>query len=253
MAKKSGKGGLGSGYMHFFAQRFNKKPKIVRLAEGMRQEREVERGSVLTEIPKITSSQIEEIDFYAINAPYTYARIIYNREKSEYIYEGIEPQLTTREKEMMNYLKDTLKMTLGYDWEEMTDKDRSEYLEENLKAIIKSRGMKINLLTEDKLRYYILRDFVGYGPIDILIQDEMVEDTSCDGVGIPLFIFHKTLESIKCSVIFEDEDELNSFVILLGQRCGRQVSVSQPILDGTSTEGHRIQATYSKEVTTRGA
>ena len=253
MAKKSGKGGLGSGYMHFFAQRFNKKPKIVRLAEGMRQEREVERGSVLTEIPKITSSQIEEIDFYPINAPYTYARIIYNRENSEYIYEGIEPQLTTREKEMMNYLKDTLKMTLGYDWEEMTDKDRSEYLEENLNAIIKSRGMKINLLTEDKLRYYILRDFVGYGPIDILIQDEMVEDTSCDGVGIPLFIFHKTLESIKCSVIFEDEDELNSFVILLGQRCGRQVSVSQPILDGTSIEGHRVQATYSKEVTTRGA
>jgi flagellar protein FlaI len=253
MAKKSGKGGLGSGYMHFFAQRFNKKPKIVRLAEGMRQEREVERGSVLTEIPKITNSQIEEIDFYPINAPYTYARIIYNRENSEYIYEGIEPQLTPREKEIMNHLKDTLKMTLGYDWEEMTDRDRKEYLEENLDAIIKSRGMKINMLTEDKLRYYILRDFVGYGPIDILIQDEMVEDTSCDGVGIPLFIFHKTLESIKCSVIFEDEDELNSFVILLGQRCGRQVSVSQPILDGTSTEGHRIQATYSKEVTTRGA
>jgi flagellar protein FlaI len=241
------------GYMEFFNQRFNKKPKIVRLAEGMRQEKQVERGSVLTEIPKITNPHIEEIEFYVVNEPYTYVRIIYNEERSEYIYEGIEPQLMPRERELMYYLKDTLKMTLGYDWEEMSDRDRREYLEENLNAIIKSRGMKINPITEDKLRYYILRDFVGYGPIDLLIQDERVEDTSCDGVGIPLFIFHKKYESIKTSIIFEDEDELNSFVILLGQRCGRQVSVSQPILDGTSFEGHRIQATYSKEVTTRGA
>jgi flagellar protein FlaI len=241
------------GYMNFFNQRFNKKPKIVRLAEGQRQEKQVERGSVLTEIPKITNPHIEEIAFYPVNPPHTYVRIIYNEERSEYIYEGIEPQLMPRERELMNYLKDTLKMTLGYDWEEMTDRDRREYLEENLDAIIKSRGMKINPITEDKLRYYILRDFVGYGPIDILIQDERVEDTSCDGVGIPLFIFHKKYESIKTSKVFDDEDELNSFVILLGQRCGRQVSVSQPILDGTSYEGHRIQATYSKEVTTRGA
>jgi flagellar protein FlaI len=250
---KKTKGGIGSSYMSFFAQRFNKSPKVVRLAEGMKHEREVERGSVLTDIPKITDPQIEEIDFYAVNEPFTYVRIIYNEAKSEYIYEGIEPQLTGRERETMNYLKDTLKMTLGYDWEEMSDKDRKEYLDENLGAIIKSRGMKINPLAEDKLRYYILRDFIGYGPIDLLIQDERVEDTSCDGVGIPLFIFHKKYESIKTSVVFKDEDELNSFVILLGQRCGRQVSVSQPILDGTSFEGHRIQATYSKEVTTRGA
>jgi flagellar protein FlaI len=251
-AKKS-KGGLGSSYMSFFAKRYNKKPKIVRQAEGVRQEREMERGSVLTAIPKITNPNIEEIAFYTVNEPYTYVRIIYNEANSEYIYEGIEPQLSGREKVMMEYLKDTLKMTLGYDWEEMSDKDRREYLEENINAIIKSRGIKMNPLTEDKLHYYILRDFVGYGPIDILIQDEQVEDTSCDGVGIPLFIFHKKYESIKTSIVFEDENELNSFVILLGQRCGRQVSVSQPILDGTSTEGHRIQATYSKEVTTRGA
>lgn len=250
---KKTKGGIGSSYMSFFAQRFNRGPKVVRLAEGMKHEREVERGSVLTAIPKITDPQIEEIDFYAVNEPYTYVRIIYNEAKSEYVYEGIEPQLTGRERETMNYLKDTLKMTLGYDWEEMSDKDRREYLEENLGAIIKSRGMRINPIAEDKLRYYILRDFVGYGPIDLLIEDERVEDTSCDGIDIPLFIFHKKYESIKTSVIFEDEDELNSFVILLGQRCGRQVSVSQPILDGTSIEGHRIQATYSKEVTTRGA
>ncbi|MEE9150859.1 MAG: type II/IV secretion system ATPase subunit [Thermoplasmata archaeon] len=252
-AKKSKPNSLKNRYMSFFTQHFNKQPVKVRLAEGMRQEREVEKGSVLTEIPKIDDPNIEEIEFYSINEPYTYARIIYNEEKSEYVYHGIEPQLTFREKELLSFLKETLKMTLAYDWEEMSEKDRSEYLEENLKALIRSRALKMNPVTEDRLRYYILRDFIGYGPIDVLLQDENVEDTSCDGVDIPIFIFHKKFESIKTSVVFEDEDELNSFVILLGQRCGRQVSVSQPILDGTSIEGHRVQATYSNEITTRGA
>ena len=54
-------------------------------------------------------------------------------------------------------------------------------------------------------------------------------------------------------MIFDDEDILNSFVVMLGQRCGKQISVANPILDGTSVEGHRVQATYSKEVTTRGS
>jgi flagellar protein FlaI len=240
-------------YMTFFASRFNKQPVKVMLAEGTREEKTVQRGSVLTEIPEITDPNIEEVEFYSVVEPFTYVRILYNDARSEYIYEGIEPQLSKREEELLTYMKDTLKMTLGYDWEEMSDKDRKEYLEDNIKALIRSRGLKINPNTEDKLRYYVLRDFVGYGPIDLLIQDAEVEDTSCDGVDIPIFIFHRKLESIKTSVIFEDEDELNSFVILLGQRCGRQVSVSQPILDGTTGEGHRVQATYAREVTTRGS
>jgi flagellar protein FlaI len=85
------------------------------------------------------------------------------------------------------------------------------------------------------------------------MADPRIEDVSCDGTGIPLFIFHQKYESIKTNVVFADEDVLNSFAVMLGQRCGKQLSVANPILDGTSYEGHRVQATYSKEVTTRGS
>jgi len=85
------------------------------------------------------------------------------------------------------------------------------------------------------------------------MADDRIEDVSCDGTGVPLFIYHQKYESIKTDVSFDDEKELNSFVIYLGQRCGKQVSVSVPILDGTTTEGHRVQATYGQEVTTRGS
>jgi flagellar protein FlaI len=112
--------------------------------------------------------------------------------------------------------------------------------------------MRVDQTARKKIGYYIIRDFVGYGPIDALMRDENVEDISCDGVDVPLFLFHRKFESIRTQLRFHDEDSLNSFVVALAQRCGKQISVSNPILDGTTPEGHRVQATYSREVTTRG-
>src|SRR3990170_4258890 len=133
------------------------------------------------------------------------------------------------------------------------DRTKAEYVKEAIQSILMSRGIKLEVTTREKLEYYIIRDFVGYGPIDTLMGDLRIEDVSCDGVAIPLYIFHQRFESVKTSVVFPDDDVLNNFVVSLGQRCGKQISVAAPILDGTSVEGHRVQATYAREVTTRGS
>src|SRR2546422_273365 len=150
-------------------------------------------------------------------------------------------------------IKDSLNRTLEYEWDKMAEKDKKEYLQEAVDSFIQSRGLRLAPASKDKIVYYIIRDFVGYGPVDVLMNDLRIEDVSCDGTSIPLFIFHQKFESLKTNVIFDDEDALNSFTVMLGQRCGKQISVANPILDGTSVEGHRVQATYSKEVTTRGS
>jgi len=211
------------------------------------------RGSLITEIPKIDDPSIEVADIYPVVEPYSFVRVTFNKESSEYILEMIEPALTEKEESLLNLIKDTLKRTLGYEWDKLTELDKGEYLTESVESYIKSRGVRIDPLVRKKIGYYIARDFVGYGKVDALIKDENVEDISCDGVGIPLFIFHRKYESIKTSLSFNDEDLLNSYVVALGQRCGKQISVSSPILDGTTPEGHRVQATYSREVTTRGS
>jgi len=211
------------------------------------------RGSYLTHIPEITSKSIEEIEVIPIREPYAYGRVIYDHDRSEYLYEVWEPQLDDKEQKLLSMLKDSLGRTLEYEWDKMAAKDKEEYLKEAVESFIKSRGLRLEPSSKDKVVYYIIRDFVGYGPVDVMMQDPRVEDVSCDGTNIPLFVFHQKYESIKTAIIFPDEDVLNSFVIALGQRCAKQLSVANPILDGTSVEGHRIQATYSKEVTTRGS
>jgi len=211
------------------------------------------KGSPYTEIPPITDPDIQEMAFYPVVDPFSYVRVTYNAATSDYIMNVIEPVLTEDEDALLKKIKTTFEMILDYEWAKLDHMNKKTYLERSVDSYIKSRGIRLEPISEDKVKYFITRDFVGYGPIDAMMSDTHVEDVSCDGVGIPLFLFHSKFESIKTNVVFEDEDDLNSFVISLGQRCGKQLSVSNPILDGTTPEGHRVQATYAREVTTRGA
>jgi len=210
-------------------------------------------GSAVTVIPEITDPAIEVLDQYSVVSDYAFVRITYNNNLSEYLYEVIEPALSREEQELLDLLKDTLHRTLGYEWEKLTQLDKEEYLRESVDSFIRTRGIKVEQLAKKRISYYIIRDFVGHGPIDVMMRDDMVEDISCDGYNVPIFIFHGKWESTRSNIIFTNEDELNSFVVTLAQRSGKQISVAAPILDGTTVEGHRVQATYSREVTTRGS
>ncbi|MBN1110404.1 MAG: type II/IV secretion system ATPase subunit [Methanomassiliicoccales archaeon] len=213
----------------------------------------VRPGSAITVVPEITDPAIEILDQYPVVADYAFVRITYNNTISEYLYEVIEPALTREEEDLLELIKDTLHRTLGYEWERLTRLDKEEYLRDSVDSFIRSRGIRVEQLTKKRIAYYIIRDFVGHGVIDVMMRDDMVEDISCDGYNVPLFTFHGKWESTRTNIIFTNEDDLNSFVVTLAQRSGKQISVASPILDGTTAEGHRVQATYSTEVTTRGS
>ena len=56
--------------------------------------------------------------------------------------------------------------------------------------------------SKDKVFYYIFREFLGYGPIDILMEDDDIEDISCDGHQVPIFLYHKKYEAISTNIYF---------------------------------------------------
>jgi flagellar protein FlaI len=210
-------------------------------------------GTFITAMPPLAETEMKELEVAAVNPPYSYSRISYNDRTKEYLYEVIEPQLSRHEQELVTHLKSTLAKILGSETSTLTAGEKKSYLRGEVEEYFRTRQITLSPLSTERIVYYIQRDFVGYGPIDALILDPLVEDISCDGVDVPLFIYHGHYESVKTSVVFADEDTLNSFIVALGQRCGKAVSVSAPILDGTTPEGHRVQATYAREITTRGA
>ncbi|MFQ5871729.1 MAG: type II/IV secretion system ATPase subunit, partial [Candidatus Geothermarchaeales archaeon] len=77
-----------------------------------------------------------------------------------------------------------------------------------------------------------------------------IEDISCDGEAIPLYVWHKFYENLQTSVSLTKE-ELDSVILRLAYRTGYQVTVSNPILDGDLPDGSRAHIALG-EVSKRG-
>lgn len=118
----------------------------------------------------------------------------------------------------------------------------------------KIKKSKVELTEEEKkikekIYYHLFRDFLGYNKIDVIMKDEGIEDISCDGHHVPIFIYHKKYDAITTNIKFDDEQNLNSFVIRLAQICGKQISIYSPIVDGKLPDGSRLQTTLARTVT----
>jgi archaeal flagellar protein FlaI len=183
-----------------------------------------------------------------------YAAIVREKDTQKIRYEIIEPTLNPEEARYLTEIKNILMEVLNVNLKEVGSKDKAEtFLREKIKETVKKYHIKIPQEAVDKLSYYIIRDFIGYGRIDPLMKDPMIEDISTDGVNIPIYVWHRLYESLPSNIQFSDAQELDNFVIRLAYLSGKNVSIAAPILDASLPEGSRIQITYGKEVTKRGS
>ncbi len=168
------------------------------------------------------------------------------------IYQAIEPPLTKEEERYRQEIMDVFVQALNADIEEI-DADPTAYLRAAMDQIIKSYRMKIKKKSRSKIFYYIRRDLIGYDRMDVLMNDANVEDISLDGTGIPIFAYHRKFESVETTIAWPTDDELEAFVIKLAQRCGKHISVAEPLLDATLMDGSRIVMKLGHEISTRGS
>jgi len=201
----------------------------------------------------IFKSEFKELDFYPLNEPFAYAKILKNMDTLEKYYKVIEPYLSEEEQKILNFIWETLMKTFNMRLDELDTKKIEIYLIEQVDHVIASYEIEIDDVTRRKILYYIKRESLGYGKIDPLMRDPHIEDVSCDGSGVPIFLYHRKYGSVRSNVEFKDEDELSYFVVRLAQKCGKHISIAEPMLDATMPDGSRIQMTLSTEVTTKGS
>jgi len=169
-------------------------------------------------------------------------------------YQIIEPVLTERDEKALEIIKKLLMTELSVSMGEIKSKKEAEYrLGSKIDRMIKNYRLKIPKKNIAKIKYYAVRDFVHLGKIEPLMRDHMIEEISCDGTGIPLYIWHRELESIPTNIMFKKDAELNNFARKLAYICGKHVSMADPIVDASLPDGSRINLTLGHEITRRGS
>jgi flagellar protein FlaI len=195
----------------------------------------------------------EEVELYPVNEPFAYVRIIYDNPNHSYLYKVIEPELTPAESELILELQQRLFETLDVNTKDMTRESARKALRDAIDEIIIDYGIKLSPAGREKILYNIEKAFLGDGLIDPMMHDKYIEDISCDGLNTPIFIYHTSYESIQTSLMYTDAIELDSFVTKLAQRAGKYISIAEPMLDATMSDGSRIQMTLGQEVTAHGS
>jgi flagellar protein FlaI len=104
----------------------------------------------------------------------------------------------------------------------------------------------------EALKYIVLREKIGLGPLEPLIKDSHIEDISCSGVG-PIFIEHKLFGGLKSNIVFNETEQLDDFVLRLSEKIKKPVTYKNPISDATLPDGSRINIVYGNDVSTRGS
>jgi len=169
-------------------------------------------------------------------------------------YVIIEPQLSKNDENNFKVIKKLLISELDITLNSIkTKKDAARELKRKILELIKKYNMEIHTRTLSKITYYAIRDFVYLGKIEPLMRDHLIEEISCDGVNVPLYIWHREFESVPTNIIFENDDELNNFVQKMSYVGGKHASLANPIVDAALPDGSRINLTLGNEITKRGS
>ena len=205
-------------------------------------------GSLLDPPPK---GDYEEITTYWIQEGVVQIRIV-NTLANEYYYIVREPNLTPFEKDMLERIHEDVRDIVVRE-DIQTTEEQIHAIERTIDLLFEKYQIVPEPATVYKLRYYLKRNMLGWGRIDALRRDPTIEDISCDGYKTPVFLFHRKYRNIRTSIIFEDEKELDSIVVLFAQRSGKHISYAQPIVDTSLSDGSRAQLTYGTEVSSHGS
>ena len=95
----------------------------------------------------------------------------------------------------------------------------------------------------DNLSHKFLRDIIGYGEIDSLIQDDDLEEIMIIGINKPIFVYHRKYGMMKTNIQYSDKKELIDLIDSIARQINRRIDQESPILDGRLIDGSRINAT----------
>jgi len=197
----------------------------------------------------------EIIHEYWVNKPYANIKIVTSEELGEgnhYFVNEVElteEQFDTYER-IVRILSKEFKSPQG------EHIDPRDYVFEQAEIIAEKyhRSLGKHTIEEwDQIFYYVVRDLIGYGPIQAITEDPDIEDISCNGVDMPIYVWHRRFESIPTNIMFTSHQALNDFIVKLAHKSAKHISSAQPVLDAMLPEKHRLAATFMKEVSLKGS
>ena len=218
--------------------------------------KEILSGRATTPIVLRDSGEGETITTY--NVGVASVRIALKEGTGEGLYQVSEPEMTGEEELVYAY---TLRKLI-YELKPEEAGKIADVIIGKLQESIELLGLE-GRVNPHTIAYYLNREVIGYGPIDVPVKDDRVEDIKCVGVGNNVILMHREygrLGWLTTNIRFENEEFLADFVRRLAYKGGRGISTAIPYVDAMLPpptpdfkSGMRFAGTIGSEITRYGS
>jgi archaeal flagellar protein FlaI len=197
---------------------------------------------------------------YSVNPPYAFVQIRFSPQIGELEYSVLEPRMKPEEGPLVAQIRQKMEAMMAQEEIPVGEgqslehsKELREYLKQKFLRVLDLYDIEVPERRRPTLLYFLQREFLGMGRADAVLKDPFLEDISCLGPGVPLYVYHRVFGSLRTNIAYDGEIELNRYIFRLSQIAGKHISIYQPILDATLQDGSRINLTLGTEVTRKGS
>jgi flagellar protein FlaI len=149
------------------------------------------------------------------------------------------------EKVIVNTIKEAATRLITVSPEEIRDPQaRRDFYFKRIKEIV-TASPELGV-PPSKIDFYadmVVRDMIGYGLLDTLVQDDKLEEIMVIGPSRPVYVFHRQYGMLKTNVVFGTDEEVQNIVSRIAREVNRRVDVQNPLLDARLPDGSRVNAT----------
>jgi flagellar protein FlaI len=198
---------------------------------------------------------------------------IYGNVGEDTKYYTIEPELDEEERLVFDDVKDKILEYSVHQPAPESDTDYEERIESLLDEVVnvsepvpeeeqtslqqlKSRlnlgRISVSETTYEKMRYRLVRDIVGLGPLEPIMRDSENEDIHVIG-PTQVDVDHGTFGLLETTVEWDSPESFDNWLRNMGERIGDPVSDAHPIVDSTLPDGSRINIIYSDDISLKGS
>ncbi|MEK6832491.1 MAG: hypothetical protein AABY32_00460, partial [Nanoarchaeota archaeon] len=168
----------------------------------------------------------------------SWVTIMKRKDESKLIYHIVPPENTLSEDQsaLLNMARGVL-IEHQPKAEEFTDTERIRQVFMNIskdliRDLAQSKGVKLDYSSLNKLSAILVRHTIGFGIVEVLLQDKNLQDISLNAPipQIPIFVRHQDYDECSTNILPSQEDA-DSWAAKFRMVSGRPLDEANPILD----------------------
>jgi len=171
---------------------------------------------------------------------------IYRIEEEQLLHYKIPiPKPNASQKLIINTLKEAATRLISSDPYKIRDpiQRRNIYYQKIIEILENASEINIPKHMYDFYADAVVKEMTGYGIIEPLLQDDKLEEIMIVGPKKPVYVYHSEYGMLTTNIAFNTDDEIEEIIDKIARTLGRQVDISNPILDARLPDGSRVNAT----------